>query len=208
MNTNKHYVQHPTILTGETVELLPLEQHHIAILEQVATDKRIWEHFLFKCNEPGELRNMLGPVMLDRETGKQYPFVIKHKPTGNIIGNTRYMNIEGQHRRLEIGGTWLHPDHWATEVNFECKLLLLTHAFEKLNASCVFLKTDERNIRSRTAIQKIGGKFDGILRNELLRPDGTARNSAYYSIIDSEWATVKPMLTQLYTDKKKLFHRY
>jgi RimJ/RimL family protein N-acetyltransferase len=204
---NTHFVQHPTLLKGETVELIPLEEHHLPALEQLATDKRIWEFFMIDCSIPGQLRTMLDAVVEDKKYGKQYPFVIYHKATDRIIGNTRYMNIEGRHRRLEIGGTWLHPDHWATEVNFECKLLLLTHAFEQLNASCVFLKTDERNIRSRTAIQKIGAKYDGILRNEIIKPNGLPRNSAYYSIIDKEWSEVKPMLTQLYTAKKKALNR-
>jgi RimJ/RimL family protein N-acetyltransferase len=104
------------------------------------------------------------------------------------------MDIQHKHKKLEIGTTWLHPDHWGTVINFECKLLLLTYAFETLRALRVQFKTDENNIRSRKAIEKVGGRFEGILRNDMLRDNGTRRNSAYFSIIEEEWSGVKKML--------------
>ena len=124
--------------------------------------------------------------MNEKEKETQFPFVIYHKVHKKIIGATRFLDIQAQHKKLEIGWTWLHPNYWGTTVNLECKLLLLTYCFEKLNAIRVQFKTDENNIRSRKAIEKIGGKFEGILRNDMLRDNGTKRNSAYYSIIDSE----------------------
>ncbi len=106
------------------------------------------------------------------------------------------MDIQPNHKKLEIGWTWLHPDYWGTEVNLECKLLLLTYCFEELKTYRVQFKTDENNIRSRKAIEKIGGKFEGILRHDMIRDNGTKRNSAYFSIIDSEWGDVKRALVK------------
>ena len=106
-----------------------------------------------------------------------------------------------EHKKLEIGSTWLHPDYWGTEINFECKLLLLTYCFEALHTIRVQLKTDENNIRSRKAIQKIGGQFEGIFRNDMIRDNNTKRNSAYFSIIDEEWEDNKLKLTELYETK-------
>ena len=97
------------------------------------------------------------------------------------------MNIEPVHKKLEIGWTWLHPEYWASEINLECKLLLMTFCFEEWNAVRVQLKTDENNIRSRKAIEKIGGQFEGVLRNDMIRDNGTNRNSVYFSILDTEW---------------------
>jgi RimJ/RimL family protein N-acetyltransferase len=137
----------------------------------------------------------------ERERGTQFPFVIFHREQQKIVGSTRLMNIEPAHRKLEIGWTWLHPDYWATAVNLECKLLLLTFCFEQLLAIRVQLKTDENNIRSRTAIQKTGATYEGTLRHDWLRPNGTIRNSAYYSIIYTEWEQKKPALAALLQNK-------
>ncbi len=115
------------------------------------------------------------------------------------------MDISLQHRGLEIGWTWLTPALWGTGFNYECKLLLLTHAFEKLHMIRVYLKTDENNLRSRTAIGKIGASFEGILRNHMIRDDGTYRHSAVYSIIESEWPEVKLSLKQK-LESNLLFH--
>lgn len=101
------------------------------------------------------------------------------------------MDIHFLHRKLEIGWTWLHPDYWATAVNLECKFLLLSFSFEELKALRVQLKTDENNIRSRKAIAKIGGQYEGILRKDILRDNGTSRNSVYFSLLDNEWERAK-----------------
>ena len=133
----------------------------------------------------------------DRQAGKQFPFVIIHKETSKIIGSTRLKDIRPEHRGIEIGWTWLHPDYWATGINEECKLLLLTFCFEDLKAIRVQLKTDENNLRSRKAIQKIGGTFEGILRQDLIRENGTIRTTAYFSLLDHEWPEKKINLKQL-----------
>ncbi len=197
-----NWVKNNTFLTGEIIELLPLEKDHFDELEKISKDKRIWEFYVFDGADSDKFLKALDNALIEKEQGTQFPFVIFHKIDKKIIGSTRLMDIQLNHKKLEIGWTWLHPDYWATEVNLECKLLLLSFCFEKLNTLRVQLKTDENNLRSRKAIEKIGAKYEGILRNDMLRDNGSNRNSAYYSIISNEWESVKNMLTKLYKNKK------
>jgi RimJ/RimL family protein N-acetyltransferase len=127
-----------------------------------------------------------------------------YKQTGKIIGSTRFMDIQSRHKKLEIGWTWLHPDYWATAVNPECKLLLLDYCFETLRTSRVQLKTDENNLRSRKAIEKIGGHFEGILRNDMIKENGIKRNSASFSIIEEEWPVTRVRLIRLLEKKRNV----
>ena len=200
-NMNK-WVIYPTTLLGEYVDLVPLEKEHFEELETLAKDKRIWAFYAYDGSNPQVFSNIFNSALDERDAGSQLPFTIYYKPENKIIGSTRYLDIQPKHKKLEIGSTWLHPDYWATAVNLECKLLLLTHCFENLKALRVQLKTDENNIRSRKAIEKIGGQFEGILRKDILRDNNTHRNSAYYSIIDTEWAEKKLNLIDLYLAKK------
>lgn len=196
-----NWIKYPTILTGQSVDLIPLDTEHFAALEALAKDKRIWEFYAFDGSNSERFLGILTDALNEREKGTQFPFVIFHKPGNKIIGSTRFLDIQASHKKLEIGSTWLHPDFWATKVNLECKLLLLTYCFENLQALRVQLKTDENNLRSRKAIEKIGGQFEGILRNDMLRDNNTKRNSAYYSIIDEEWKDKKIKLMELYYSK-------
>jgi RimJ/RimL family protein N-acetyltransferase len=200
---NDHWIPDNTELIGETVHLIPMTSHHLPELAALAKDKRIWEFYPFDGSDTETFVNTMTIVLQEKEQGMQFPFVILHRKTNQPIGGTRLMDIHRIHKKIEIGGTWLHPDHWATEINFECKLLLLAYCFETLGTIRVQLKTHENNIRSRTAIQKIGGKFEGILRKDMLGANGNSRNSAYFSIIDDEWPKVKPMLMELYEHKKQ-----
>jgi RimJ/RimL family protein N-acetyltransferase len=197
-----NWIIYPTTLTGETVELISLDKKHFTELESVARDKTIWEFYPFDCSNADTFLNYYTQALTEREKGTQFPFIIFHKKHNKIIGSTRYLDVQQKHRKLEIGFTWLHPDYWGTEVNFECKLLLLTHCFETLETVRVQLKTDENNIRSRKAIAKIGAQFEGILRNDMLRDNGTNRHSAYFSIIDKEWSEKKVKLIELYKNKR------
>ena len=196
-----NWIHESTILKGEIVDLVPLDEKHTSTLELLAKDKRIWEHYTFDGTHPETFLNILTSAFAERDNGTRFPFTIFHKQENKIIGSTSFLDIHPKHKKLEIGSTWLHPDYWATVVNLECKLLLLTYCFEKLGTLRVQLKTDEKNLRSRKAIEKIGGEFEGILRNDLLRDNGTRRNSAYYSIIEEEWNDKKIKLTELYKQK-------
>ena len=198
---NGVWKESPKVMEGNVVTLLPLEAEHFDELEALATDARIWEFFPIDLSKGANARHALSLALQEREKGNQFPFVICHKKDNRLIGSTRLMDIQAIHRKLEIGWTWLHPDYWATTVNPECKLLLLSYCFERMEAQRVQLKTDENNLRSRKAIAKIGGQFEGILRHDMLRDNGTKRNSAYFSILDHEWDSVKSRLTDLLQSK-------
>jgi len=197
-----NWIKPTTRLTGETVDLIPLSKTHFAELEKIAKDPRIWEFYTFDCSQSEKFLTVYATALITRDRGLEFPFVIVHKKTNQIIGSTRFLDIQEKHRKLEIGWTWLHPDYWATEINLECKLLLLSHCFETLKTLRVQIKTDANNIRSRKAIEKIGGQFEGILRNDMIRDNGIIRNSAYFSIIEEEWEEKKQKLTALYNSKK------
>jgi RimJ/RimL family protein N-acetyltransferase len=187
-------ISSPIQLHGKLINLIPLEESHFNELILLAKDKRIWEHYVINGGETLTLKTSLENGITEKEHGRQYPFVIVDRKEDKIIGSTRFMDIHKNHNKLEIGWTWLHPDYWGTKINFECKFLLLKYSFEDLSLSRVQLKTDENNKRSSKAIEKIGGQFEGILRNDMIRENGTKRNSAYYSIIDNEWENVKQNL--------------
>ncbi|MEJ5105219.1 GNAT family N-acetyltransferase [Chryseobacterium sp. MYb328] len=138
----------------------------------------------------------------ERENGNQYPFVIRHKETQQLIGSTRFFEIYPSDKKLEIGWTWITKDFWGTTVNLECKLLLLTYCFEILKTNRVQLKTKDNNFRSRKAIEKIGGVFEGILRKDKIQNDGSTRNAAYYSILDNEWKAAKQKIEAQIREKE------
>ncbi|MDP4263561.1 MAG: GNAT family protein [Bacteroidota bacterium] len=185
------WINHPTILTGKTVDLIPLEKEHFKELYAAASDKKLWELIPTDCSKRENFNIAYHFALTEREKGNQYPFVIYHRPTHELIGSTRFFEIFPEDKKLEIGWTWLIANYWGTGINLECKLLLLTHCFEVLKTRRVQLKTDATNLRSRKAIEKIGGQFEGILRKDRIKENGESRNAAYYSILDEEWATVK-----------------
>lgn len=190
----KNWVPHPTLLHGLLVDLIPLEEHHFEELHHAASDQRIWEFYVGDWSVKDTFWRIYKESIAEREKGTEYPFVIFHKSHQKIIGSTRLMDIFQYSKRLEIGGTWLMPEYWATAVNFDCKLALLTFCFENLHANRVQLKTQHDNIRSRKAIEKIGGIYEGVIRQHMLKDDGTYRSSAYFSILKEEWPNVKNML--------------
>jgi len=195
------WVSHPTMLSGRLVNLLPLEEKHFDELHRAASDKRIWEFYTGDWSVRETFNRVYNGSLKKRDKGIEYPFVIQLKSSGNIIGSTRLMDIGAYDKRLEIGGTWMMPAYWATAINPDCKLTLLTFCFETLKAKRVQLKTQHDNMRSRKAIEKIGGRFEGILRKHMLKDDGTFRSSAYFSILDDEWNDVKPGLEKLLQKK-------
>jgi RimJ/RimL family protein N-acetyltransferase len=186
-----NWIPHPTTLQGRLVDLFPLEEKHFDDLHAAAADKRIWEFYSGDWSVRETFNRVYNGTLKNREKGLEYPFVISLKANGKIIGSTRLMDIGAYDKRLEIGGTWYMPEYWATAINPDCKLALMTYSFETLKAKRVQLKTQHDNIRSRKAIEKVGGKFEGIIRKHMLKDDGTHRSSAMFSIIDDEWPEVK-----------------
>ncbi len=191
-----NWIQHPVVLEGEKVRLVPLDTDHFDDLLQIGRQEKIWEHISINGADQNILVTHLRSALLKRATGEQYPFTVIDKVQNKIIGSTLFHNIFPQHHKLEIGWTWYDPAYWRTGYNRECKLLLLTYAFETLKAVRVQLVTDATNFRSRTAIEGIGATFEGELRKERIRANGAYRNTAMYSIIDDEWPKVKKTLLQ------------
>jgi N-acetyltransferase len=189
----------PIILEGHWARLEPLAEHHAAHLTAAAEDDAIWRYMPAVLKTEQQVRDWIIAAQAQQATGSQLPFAIVERATSRAIGSTRYLNITPNDRGLEIGWTWLARAAWRTPVNTECKFLLLRHAFETLGCIRVQLKTDQRNERSRRAIERIGGQFEGILRNHMIMHYGI-RSSAYYSIIEAEWPDVKERLSSRLSD--------
>lgn len=198
----KWFIEPNTILKGHKVDLIPLTKHHFNELLSLTNDQRNWELIPVDMNTNEKVLNRFNEALIEKEKGSQFPFVIFNKNDNKIIGSTRLMDIQPQHRKLEIGWTWMHPDYWGTANNTECKYLLLKFCFENLGAIRVYLKTDEINIRSQKAIEKIGGKFEGLFRSDYIRENGTMRNTCYYSILNSEWRDSSGKLIQILNQSK------
>ncbi|AYZ35953.1 N-acetyltransferase [Chryseobacterium indologenes] len=198
------WITHPTVLEGTTVELIPLEQEHFEELYEAASDKELWELIPTDCSDKTIFYQNYERALSERENGNQYPFVIRHKETRKLIGSTRFFEIYPSDKKLEIGWTWITKEYWGTTLNLECKLLLLTYCFEILKTNRVQLKTKDTNFRSRKAIEKIGGIFEGILRKDRIQNDGTTRNAAYYSILDDEWEEAKVKIEKQMNAKRGL----
>jgi RimJ/RimL family protein N-acetyltransferase len=185
----------PVTLTGRTIRLEPLRREHAKHLYQAAQDPAIWPYMSYNPSVSlAAMQEWITKALEAQEYGHQVPFVIVHLTNEAIIGSTRYLTIIPNDRGLEIGWTWLASKARRTVINTECKYLLLRHAFEMLGAIRVQLKTDSRNLVSQRAIERLGASKEGILRNHMIMPDGHYRHSVYYSILDTEWPTVKANL--------------
>ena len=192
-------------LGGVYVRLEALAAGHVAGLVEAASVDRATYGFTFVPEGWEAMGAYVTSAISDREAGRAVPFATIDKQTGRVVGTTRFATFghyawpEGnEHQRgehlpddVEIGWTWLASDAQRSPINTEAKLLMLTHAFETWRVHVVRLKTDARNERSRSAILRLGAKFDGILRAHVPASDGLLRDSAYFSIVDAEWPTVR-----------------
>jgi N-acetyltransferase len=186
----------PIVLEGETVKLAPLKLNYLDRLYEAANDESLWFWTVNVIKSKDDLRRYVETALREFESKISLPFVIKEKSTDKIIGSTRFGNIDIKNRKAEIGWTWINPRWQRTRVNTEAKLLMLTHAFEIWKCVRVELKTDALNEKSRNAILRIGAKEEGILRNHMITDTGRFRDTVYFSIIDSEWQTVKAVLNE------------
>jgi RimJ/RimL family protein N-acetyltransferase len=184
----------PITLTGEHVVLEPLAREHEAALARAAADGELWNLWYTSVPEPGKTRAYIETALAMRENNGAMPFAVREAASGEIIGSTRFFNVEAAHRRLEIGHTWYAKRVQRTALNTEAKLLLLGHAFETLKAIAVEFRTHFMNQPSRTAIARLGAKQDGILRNHQIGRDGVARDTVVFSIIENEWPAVRANL--------------
>jgi len=181
-------------LCGDTVELQPLQAVHAETLLDAAADGELWNLKVTVIPGPTTVDQYIATAVAGREDGTMLPFVIVRKDTGAIVGSTRFWKIDRANRKMEIGHTWLARSAQRTHINTECKLLLLTHAFEQMNATRVQFTTDELNTASRDAILRLGALQEGIIRHERIMPDGRIRNSVRFSIIETEWPEIKARL--------------
>ncbi len=184
----------PVVLEGDRVRMEPLRADHLADLSLVAFDPPLWQWTIMGPQDEAGLRRWVDTALANAEAGVERPFATIDRVSGRVIGSSRFLSIVPEHRRLEIGWTWVGSAWQRTGANREAKLLQLTHAFEALDAQRVEFKTHSRNERSRNALAGIGATFEGVFRNHMIVPDGSVRHSAYFSITAEEWPAVKARL--------------
>ncbi|MBE7513580.1 MAG: GNAT family N-acetyltransferase [Anaerolineales bacterium] len=184
----------PVQLEGRVVRLEPLTRAHLEGLCAVGLDESIWRYMAAMIRSRADMHTYLEAALAGQVAGTLLPFVTVSQATNQPIGSTRYMAIDRDAHRLEIGGTWLTPAAQRTGANTEAKYLMLRHAFETLGCLRVELKTDALNSKSRAAILRIGARQEGIFRNHMISHDGRIRHSVYFSITNDEWGAVKALL--------------
>lgn len=184
----------PQALGVRSVTLLPLEPHHAEDLFAPSIEGDVWRYMPIRVESLQDLRSFLQSCVATRVEGKGLGFAIRHEPCGRLVGMTGFWQVSPEHRRLEIGATWVARDHQRSEVNTECKRLLLSHAFEVLDCLRVEFKTDARNGPSRAALARIGAVEEGTLRRHMVLSDGSFRDSVYFSILSEEWPEVRSKL--------------
>lgn len=187
-------------LETDRVRLEPLSAHHLDDLIRNANDPALWE-FTYGTNPFGS-RAEAEAWLHDALTCGHVAFAVVDRETGEAIGSTRYLDIAPEHRKLEIGYTFIAKRYWRTHVNTHCKFLLLQYAFERWNAQRVQLKGEAINLRSRAAMERIGATYEGTLRNFRIHPNGELRSVSFYSILAPEWPAVKSRLTDQILDSR------
>lgn len=181
-------------LKSENLKLEPLDLTHVAGLTNAVKDGELWNLWYTSAPEPQKVRSYIDKAIKEFEDDKSLPFAIIDLNKNQIVGTTRFMNADRINRRIEIGTTWYAKSSQRTGTNTQCKYLLLKYAFETLKCIAVEFRTHWHNTQSRLAITKLGAKQDGILRNHKFDKTGNLRDTVVFSIIDSEWNTVKQSL--------------
>jgi RimJ/RimL family protein N-acetyltransferase len=187
----------PVVLEGTLVRLEPLTLAHHGALCEVGLEEELWRWTWGVISTPDDLRAYIETALAEQSAGTSLPFAVIWREDGRAAGSTRYGNIALEHRRLEIGWTWLGKEWRRTGANTEAKLLLLTHAFEVMGMRRVEFKTDALNGESRRALLRIGATYEGTFRKHGTAAGGRVRDSVYYSIVDDEWPDVKARLKGL-----------
>lgn len=190
--------QQPAQLEDAIVRLELLTLGHQLDLESAAADGELWKLWFTTVPEPGEATvQYIDQALRAQQAGLAMPFVVRDRESGRVVGSTRFCNMDAKNKRVEIGYTWYAKSTQRTGVNTSCKLLLLRFAFEQLRAIAVELRTHRLNRSSRQAIERLGAQLDGVLRNHQRLADGTIRDTAVYSILNTEWVTVERNLRYL-----------
>jgi RimJ/RimL family protein N-acetyltransferase len=184
----------PVVLEGRHARLEPLSQDHHDGLVTAVKDGELWKLWYTSIPAPESMKAEIARRLGLLASGAMLPFTVK-QPDGTIAGMTTYMNVDAANKRVEIGSTWYRQSVQRSPLNTECKLMLLRHAFEKLDCIAVEFRTHFFNQQSRRGIERLGAKLDGTLRSHQVAVNGTLRDTCVYSIIASEWPTVKAHLT-------------
>jgi N-acetyltransferase len=184
----------PVTLAGRHVRLEPLSLGHLDRLCEIGFDEGVWRWTLATVQTPEDMREYVAAALKSQDEGTALPFATVERSSNRVIGSTRFANIDKEHRRLEIGWTWIAPAWQRTIINTEAKYLMLSHAFETLGCNRVEFKTDSLNEKSRNALRRIGAQEEGTFRNHMITQGGRLRHTVYFSIINSEWPAVKANL--------------
>ena len=184
----------PFSVQGEYVSVIPMGLEHQSDLEEAASDGDLHRLWYTNIPKPDEVKSEIERRLNLQECGSMLPFSIIQNCSGKVVGMTTYMNIDDANHRLEIGSTWYRKSVQRSALNTECKLLLIRHVFEELECIAVEFRTHFINKQSRKAIERLGAKFDGVLRSHMKMTNGTIRDTAIYSIIASEWPMVEANL--------------
>jgi N-acetyltransferase len=185
----------PVTLAGRYAVLEPLAHRHQDDLVAAVRDGELWKLWYTPIATPEKMAAEIDRRLGLQQAGTMLPFAVIDKAAGRCVGMTTYMNIDRVHRRVEIGSTWYGKSAQRTPLNTDCKLMLLTHAFEALGCIAVEFRTHFFNHQSRRGIERLGAKLDGVLRSHQVMPNGTLRDTCVYSIVAAEWPTVKAHLT-------------
>lgn len=188
-----HWIK-PITLIGQHATLEPMNTDHEEDLKQAVQDGELWKLWYTHIPKPEAVSNYIQDALVEQEQFASVPFVIREKKNNKIIGSTRFCHIDNVQKRVEIGYTWYGKSYQRTAINTECKLMLLSHAFESLEVIAVEFRTHWHNHASRNAIARLGAKQDGILRNHAKMADGSYRDTVVFSITNHEWSVVKQSL--------------
>jgi RimJ/RimL family protein N-acetyltransferase len=180
-------MNNPIILENDFVQLSPLTLENYKNLIQIASQKKLVQYSPSDIESPTALKNYVQTALGQQKKDKTIPFIIYDKKNGSYAGCTRYMNINWTHKVLEIGSTWIGREFQGSGLNSHVKFLMLNHAFGPMGFEKVEFRIDERNMRSRKAVEKLGGVLEGILRKNVFLLDGFKRNTSCYSILKEEW---------------------
>lgn len=186
----------PVVLDGVSVRLEPLSMDHLPSLTTVGLDPDLWRWTVSLVRTPAEMEEYIQSALAAQAEGTALPFATVHKPSAQVVGSTRFGNIDPENRRVEIGWTWVARPWQRTVVNTEAKYLMMRHAFETWDCLRVEFKTDVLNTPSRQALLRIGAKEEGILRAHMIAATGRVRDTVYYSVIAAEWPAVKAALLE------------
>jgi RimJ/RimL family protein N-acetyltransferase len=184
----------PVTLSGRHVRLEPLSRDHLEPLCEIGFEESLWRWGVSSIQSLEEMRDYVTTALQAQAEGTALPFVTIENSSDRIVGSTRYANIDKENRRLEIGWTWIAPQWQRTVINTEAKFWMLRHAFDVLGCNRVEFKTDSLNDKSRRALLRIGAREEGTFRNHMIVQGGRLRHSVFFSIINSEWPSVKANL--------------